>query len=169
MHARIYIPQPHQAFPVCTDVRDVVVDCAFISLDRPIQRVARRRGRKRYAVTDPGFNLGAFFVVIPGHQLDRRQLLAGVVETVDFSKRLQPRLTTLLAHDAVRAPTRQRVVESFVGCAYGLLVPEWHSRVVKTFQIANAVISCRRHYPGVASIAEFVRESAVVLEKKNRL
>ena len=169
MHARIYIPQPHQAFPVRADVCGVVVDCAFIALDCPIQRVTRRRGRKRYAVADSGFNLGAFFVVIPGHQLDRRQLLAGVVETVSFPKGLQPRLTTLLAHDAVRAPTRQRVVESFVGCAYGLLVPEWHSRVVKAFEIAHAVISRRGHYPSVASIAEFVRESAVVLEKKNRL
>ena len=101
MHARIYIPQPHQAFPVRADICDVVVDCAFIALDRPIQRVARRRGRERYTVADSRLNLGAFFVVIPGHQLDRRQLLAGVVEIVDFSKRLQPRLTTLLAHNAI--------------------------------------------------------------------
>lgn len=169
MHALIHIPQPHQAFPVRTDVRDVVVDCAFIALDCPIQRVARRRRGKRYAVADSRLNLGAFFVVIPGHQLDRRQLLAGVVKTVDFSKRLQPRLATLLPHDAVRAPARQRVVESFVGCAYGLLVPERHSRVVKAFQIAHAVIGRRGHYPGVASVAEFVREPAIVLEKKNRL
>jgi hypothetical protein len=69
MHARVHIPQPHQAFPVRADVRDVVVDCAFISLDRPIQRVARGRGRKRHAVADSRLNLGTFFVVIPRHQL----------------------------------------------------------------------------------------------------
>jgi hypothetical protein len=78
-------------------------------------------------------------------------------------------LAALLSHDSFRSPASQRIVESFVSRAHRLLVHEGHSRVVETFEIAHSVVSGRGHHPGIASIAQFVGESAVVLKKKNRL
>lgn len=75
----------------------------------------------------------------------------------------------MLAHDAIRAPGRQCVVESFVCRAYGLLVLERHSRGVEAFQIANAIIRSSRHHPGVTAFTQDVCEPAIVLEQKGRL
>ena len=75
----------------------------------------------------------------------------------------------MLPHDAIGTPGRQSIVEAFVCCTYRLFVLERHSRVVKTGEIAHPVISCSRHHPGVAAIADHVAESVVVLEHKQRM
>jgi len=75
----------------------------------------------------------------------------------------------LLAHDAVRSPTRQRVVETLVGRPYGLLVSEKLARIVKALEITDSGVGVCRHYPGIAPIAQRVGEPTIVLEEENRL
>lgn len=70
----------------------------------PLQTIARDRCRDADAIVDAGFNLRCFFVIVPGHQLQIGQLLSRVIQAVDFAEGLQPRLTALLLHDAIRAP-----------------------------------------------------------------
>lgn len=146
-----------------------MIDRAAITLRRPGQRIARHCRGKRKAVADARFDLASFLVVVPSHQLQAGQLCPGVVEAVDFGKCVQPRLGALLAHDAARSPGCQRVVESLVGRADCLFIRERHPHVVKTREIAAAVVGCRRHDPGIASSAQGVGEASVVLKNKKRL
>lgn len=53
-----------------------MVNRAFRPRDCPLQRIAGLFGRNGKAIFDSGLNLGAFFVVVPRHQLQRRQLLS---------------------------------------------------------------------------------------------
>lgn len=104
LRARVHICKRHQVLTVGADVRNIMVNCAAISIDCPLQRIARCRRRNREAVVDAGLDLRRFFVIIPGHELQGGQLVPCVVETVDFRKCLQPRLPALLSHDAVGSP-----------------------------------------------------------------
>ena len=145
-----------------------MVNRALRSCDRPLQRIAGLFGRNGEAILDPRLNFCAFFVVVPRDQLQGRQLLSRVVETIDFRKCLQPRLSALLSHDAAESPTCQRVVKSLVGGADCLFVREGNPRVVEPLEITHPIIRRGGHHPGVAAIAQHVGESAVVLKKKNR-
>lgn len=146
-----------------------MVDGASIAIDRPLQRVPRNGGRKLKAVADSRLDLSGLFVVVPSDQLQRGQLLPGVVEAVDFRKCLQPRLSALLAHNPPGAPGRQRIVETLVRRTDRLLVGKLQSGVIKTRQIAHTVVGSCGHHPGIAAIAQHVSESATVLKKKNWL
>ena len=101
--------------------------------------------------------------------MQSRQLLARIIETIDFRESLQPRLTALLAHDATRAPSREGVVESLVRRTYRLLIPERYSHVIEALQIAHTVVRSGRHHPGIAAFTQDMREAAVVLEQKDGL
>ena len=146
-----------------------MVDCAQISLDRPLQRSARHGSRKGEAIINSGLNLRSFFVVVPSHELQCGQLFPRVVEVVDFRKCLQPGLAALLSHDPARTPGRQGIVESFVGSTHGLFFRVRHSGVIEARQIALPVIVGGRHHPGIAAVAERVTESAAILKKEHRL
>jgi phage head maturation protease len=146
-----------------------MVDCARISLDRPLQRSTRHSSRKGEAIINSGLNLRGFFVVVPSHELHCGQLFSRVVEVVDFRKCLQPGLAALLPHDPARTPGRQRIVETFVGSTHGLFFRVRHSRVIEACQIALAIIVGGRHHPGIAAVTEHVSESAVILKKVQRL
>jgi len=146
-----------------------VVNRAFRPGNRPLERIAGLFGRNGEAVFDSRLDLGTLFIVVPRHQLQRRQLHSRVIETVNLGKCLQPRLSALLAHDPAKAPTGKRVVKSLVGGAYGLFLGQGNSCVVEPPEISHPIIRRRGHYPGIAAIAQHVSESAVVLEKKNRL
>jgi hypothetical protein len=78
-------------------------------------------------------------------------------------------LAALLAHDAPRSPCRQRVVETFVGSTYGLIIREGHPSVIETGQIAHPVIGGSGHDPGIAAITQYVSESVVVLKEEDGL
>jgi hypothetical protein len=78
---------------------------------------------------------------------------------------MQPSLSALLRHDSIRSPRCQCVVETFVGRSHGLLGRERSSSVIETRQVAHSVITGCRHNPRVATIAQRVAESLIVLEK----
>lgn len=146
-----------------------MVDCVFVACNFPLKRFSGHGSRHGEAIADARFNFSGFFVVVPRDQLQRGQLLSGVVEAVDLRKGVQPGLPALLPHDATRSPGCQGIVEAFVGSSEGLITAERDPGVVETLQIAHSVIGGRRHYPGVAAAAEHVAESTVVLEDKNWL
>jgi len=81
-----------------------MVNRALRPCDRPLQRIAGLFGRNGKAILDSGFDLCTLFVVVPRDQLQGRQLLSRVIETIDFRKRLQPCLPALLPHDAAKSP-----------------------------------------------------------------
>jgi hypothetical protein len=92
-----------------------------------------------------------------------------VTERVHFRECLQPRLAALLAHDAIGSPRCESVIKSFVGRSDRLFVLKRHPGVVEAGQVAHAIVRGSRHDPRVASFAQHVGESIVVLEKKSRL
>jgi hypothetical protein len=143
-----------------------VIDRVFVSIpmDAPLQGVPANRRRNRQTIVDARFQFGGFFIVVPGYELQVRQLLAGIVEAVKFAERLQPGLPTLLAHNTVGSPRRKRIVESFICRSHRLLILETHARVVEVVEIAHPIIGRRRHDPGVTAIAESVGEAIVVLK-----
>ena len=72
------------------------------------------RGGDAHAIIDSAFDFRAFFVIIPGHDLDADHLSeAGVILAI-LGHGLEPGCSTLLADDAVGCPCRQRVIEPFV-------------------------------------------------------
>lgn len=158
------LPERHQVFAVRADVGHVMIDSVFVSFDAPLQRVAGYRCGDAEAIADARLNLGSFFVVVPGDQLHGLELLPGVVQTVCVRKGLQPGLSALLSHNAVRAPRRERVVETFVSGADGLFVRQRHARLIKARQITHPVVGCSRHDPRIAAITQNMRESIIVLE-----
>jgi hypothetical protein len=78
-----------------------MINRAFASLYIPAQRITRNRSCEFQAIVNARFDLCAFFVVVPGDELQRGQLPTGVVKGVDFRERPQPCLSALLPHDAV--------------------------------------------------------------------
>ncbi len=82
--------------------------------------------------------------------------MAGIVTAVNFVKCPQPRLTALLAHDAVHTPGGKSVVESFVGAANGFFLWRRLSSGVELRQVAIRKILCGRLDPGIASAAQRV-------------
>lgn len=146
-----------------------MVDGVFGSLDFPVQPVCRGRSAQRKTIADAGLDLGAFFVVVPGHKLQIGQLLSRVVQPIDLGESLQPGLAALLAHDPVRTPGCKRVIEAFVGCAHSLLSGISKARIVKVGEVTHAVIGLRGHDPGIAAVTEYMREPAAILEKKQRM
>jgi hypothetical protein len=67
IQARTHTSHGHQILTIPADVRDVVIHRVYVALDRPLQGVARDRGRNSQAVAKAGLDLAALFVVIPGH------------------------------------------------------------------------------------------------------
>src|ERR1700757_3653894 len=92
-----------------------------------------------------------------------------MVEAVNFGKCLQPGLSTLLAHDAVRSPGGQRIVETLVRRAYSLLILERNAGIVEAGQIVHPVVGSGWHNPGITARTEGVTETVVVLEEKDGL
>jgi hypothetical protein len=154
VNSRRWRGQRHQILPICADVNVVVVDGVFISLNFPVQPVCRGRSGQRKAITDSRFDLGAFFVIVPGHELQIGKLLPRVIQSVDLGESFQPGLAALLAHDPVRTPGRQRIVETFVGRADSLLPGISKAHIVKVREVTHAVIGLRRHDPGIAAVTE---------------
>lgn len=141
----------------------------LIARHGPPQRIVRNRRGDAQAIVDTGLDFRAFLVVIPCDQLQCSQLLPRVVEIVDCRKRLEPCLAALLAHDPLRSPGCQRVVESFVCGAHGLLVWQWHASPVKALQVAHAIVSGGRHNPGITPITQDMAKATVVLKQKSWL
>ena len=96
-------------------------------------------------------------------------MFARIVEAIDCGKGLQPGLPALLSHDAIRAPGRQRVIESLVGRTHRLLTRKRHSCVVEALQITHAVVRRCGHDPGITPFTQCVGESAIVLKEESRL
>ena len=141
----------------------------LVALDAPAQRVAGGRRCNGQTVVNAGFDLGSFFVVVPGHQLKSGQLLARVVELVDLRKRLQPGLPALLPHDAVGSPGCKSVIKALVGGSDGFRIGLGETCVVEASQIPNAIVRSGRHDPRITPPAQRVGETAVVLKPEKRL
>lgn len=141
-----------------------MIDGIFMSRDAPAQGIAGNRGGNREAIADAGLNLSAFLVVVPSHELQQRELLTGVVEAIDLRKCLEPSLSTLLPHDALRSPRGERIVEALVRGSERFFGLVGQSCVVKACQIAHAVIGGGRHDPRIAAIGQRVSKTIVVLE-----
>ena len=141
-----------------------MVQRIFVPVDVPLQGTSRHGGRNRQAIVDARFNLRSFLVVIPRHQLQRRQLLARAVEAVELGKCLQPGLAALLSHDAVRSPRRQGVIETLIGRSNRMFLRVRHARVIEAGEIAHPIIAGGWHHPGVTSVRKRLSESVVVLK-----
>ena len=161
--------QCHQTLAIGADVGDNVIDRTVIPGHLPLQGRSRNVGRDAYTVIDARFNFRRLLVVIPCDQLERFELTSRVVKRVKFRKCLQPCLSALLAHDAIGSPRCEGVIKSFVRRSDRFLVLKRHPGVIEAGQIAHAKIRSRRHDPRVASLAQHVGESVVVLEKECRL
>ena len=72
----------------------------------------------------------------------------------------------MLAHDAVRSPRCQSIVESFISGAERLFAWMRNSRIVKAGQIAHSIVGSCRHHPRITAIAKHVGESVIVLKNK---
>ena len=72
----------------------------------------------------------------------------------------------MLAHDAVRSPCRQSIVESFISCSDRLLDRVRNPRIVEARQIAHSIIGSGRHHPRITAVAKHVGESVIVLKNK---
>ena len=70
-----------------------------------------------HAVINTGFDLGAFLVVIPSHDLETVELVAGRKILASLRHRFQPGLTAALLVQAMQTPGRNGIVEAFVGAA----------------------------------------------------
>lgn len=162
---RIQAGQWHQVLTVHADVNDIMIDRAAIALHSPLQRITRERRRKCKTIADSGFDFGPFFIIIPGHELQCRQLSSRIVNAIDLGERREPRLPALLAHDAIRSPRSESIVEPFIRGANGLLPCERQSGIVKIREIRKSEVGHRRHDPRIAAATEHVRKSVVVLEK----
>ena len=143
-----------------------MIDRVLVSADAPLQTISRERRSHGDTVVDARFDLCGLFIIIPRDQLQIGKLLSRAIQAIDFGKRLQPRLSALLPHDAVRAPTGQGVVKSFICRSYDLLAGKRHSRVVETGKIAYSVIGGSWHHPRVAAVTERVAEAIIVLKKE---
>jgi hypothetical protein len=93
------ICQRHQVLPIGADVDRVIVDCVLIAGNAPLQGISGNGRGKRQTIVDAGFDLGGFFIIIPGHQLQIWQLTARIVKAINFGESLQPGLAALLPHD----------------------------------------------------------------------
>jgi len=153
MHARRHIGKRHQVIAVGTDVDGIVIDRVFVPADRPLQAVCTNSSRKRYAVIDPGLKFCAFLVIVPCDQLQIGKGFACAVKSIDLSKSLQPGLATLLAHDAIRSPGRERIVKALVGSSHGLFTGVVETGFVETGEISQPVIAVGRHHPRIAAAA----------------
>ena len=115
-----------------------MVDCAFVAADRPIQCVAAHRSCHPKAVVDARFNLGAFFIVVPSHELEPGKLVGGGPQAVCLIESGKPGLTALLLHVPVCAPACQRVIESFVARSYRQLLGILLRCLIEVCQITEA-------------------------------
>ncbi len=143
-----------------------MIDRAFAAFDRPVETVVRSRSRDAKTIVYAGLDFRSLFIVVPRHELQSGKLCAGVVKAIDLGERLQPGLGTLLTHHAIGSPGCQGIIEPFIGSADCLVTLEWHSRVVKTCEIAHPVVGRGRHDPGIAAVAQNVAEASVVLKYK---
>ena len=73
---RTNVAERHQVLAIGADIGHIVIDGAAIAIDRPLQRTARSFSRNRQAVVDAGLDLGTLFVIVPGYELQSRQLLS---------------------------------------------------------------------------------------------
>lgn len=74
----------------------------------------------------------------------------------------------MLAHDAVRAPGGQGIVEAFVGSSDGALAGMRESRGVELAEIAHPVVGLCRNHPCLAAPGERIGEAGIVLEQNIR-
>ena len=130
-----------------------MVDSVFVPFNTPFERVAGRRSREAKTVLDPRFDFRSFLVIVPSDQLHGLELLSGAVQAVCIRESLQPRLSALLAHDPIRAPGCQCVVESFVGGTHRLFIRQRHASLIEARQVTHPVVGRGRHHPRVAAVA----------------
>jgi len=160
------IIERHQVLAVAADIRRVMVNRVFLSGDFPAQRISGNRCRHAHAVVNSRFNLRAFFIIVPCHQLQEIELGRGVVEAVGLRESLQPGLSTLLTHHALRSPRCQSVIEAFVGGANRFLLRKLQTSLVEISQVAHSEIGRGWHYPRIAAIREDVIEAGAILKNE---
>jgi len=68
-HSRVSLTERHEVLSVSAHVCDIMIDCFLISFDSPAQGISRTRWRNAQAIADPGLDLGAFLIIVPGDKL----------------------------------------------------------------------------------------------------
>src|SRR6266568_1174350 len=118
MRAAWNINQWREITAVSADENRIVVNRVLVAIDAPIDGAAGLRGDQVNAVVDASLDGRAFFVVVPGCDLQGGQLFAAGIEFSDFTETLQPGLSAVLVNYAIRAPCGQGIVEAFEGSAH---------------------------------------------------
>src|SRR6266404_9435205 len=119
MRAARNINQWREVIAVSADENRIVVNRVLVAIDAPIDGAAGLRGDQVNAVVDASLDGRTFFVVVPGCNLEGGQLFAAGIEFSDFTETLQPGLSAVLVNHAIRAPSGQRIVETFESGADG--------------------------------------------------
>jgi len=156
--------QRHQVLAIDADVHHVMIDGVLVSSNIPLQRRPRHLCRDAETVIDTRFDFSALLVVVPSHELERIQLLAGVVEAINFREGLEPGLAALLSRDAVRTPRCQGVVETFVDSSDCVLLRRRQAGLVKLRQIAHPKVGDVHDDPGIAPATHGVGKTTRMLK-----
>ena len=149
---------------VRADIDHIVVDGALSPRSLPGERRSRHLSGDGKAVVDSRLDFRALFVIVPGHQLQEGQLIAGVVIAVDLAVGLEPSLAALLADHAIEAPRRQSIVEAFVAGSPGRERGSLGAGVVELGEVIHSVVLRSGVHPGVTAAREGMGETSGVFE-----
>jgi hypothetical protein len=159
--------QWHQVLSVSADVDYIVIDRVFVFVGCPLQGTPGHSGRQRKAVVNSALDLSSLFVIVPGHKLERIELIARVVQAVNFDESCQPRVPTSLGHDAVGSPIRQAVIEAFVGGPNSFFLGMGQTTGIEFAQICHAEIVGADNHPRITTLGHRMRETATMLEDES--
>src|SRR5262249_13823772 len=122
-------------------------------------------------VLDAHLDRGAFFVVVPGHELERFQLPAGRIVTGDIGEGAEPGLAAVLVNNAVHAPRRDAVVESLLRRADSVLAAGALPCSVEAIEIRLSPITgiAKSTHPGETAVGKAVAETSRVFKDEERI
>src|SRR6185437_12858479 len=104
-------------------------------------------------------------IIVPGDELEQRQLGTGVVHAIDLAESVDPGFAALLGHDPAQAPGGERVIEALVVGSSRLFRGIPASRGIEIGQITHSIICGGRSHPGIAAAADDVGKAAAVLKQ----
>ena len=142
-----------------------------LSGDAPENHGSGCGSRHAEAIINSTFNLTAFFVIVPGNNLNSQHLPRAGIVLAGFSQALKPGLSALLPHDAIGAPGRQGIVEAFVCRFHGVRRQQRDCRLIEVIEIAQGRrVSGADGFgrdPGKCSVALGIVESARIAENEH--
>src|SRR5437868_1426121 len=149
-----------------------MVDRAFVAMQAPLDTVAVSFCGDADTILDARFDLAAFLVVVPSHELHTGKLRILAVIFADLVERVEPGMAALLIDDTIRAPSRLLIVEAFVSATDDGLVPVLQTGGVERIEVVLspvARISRRNVHPAESAIGLRIVESHCVAEDEHRV